>query len=170
MNKEEKRIFVAWLNDVFLKSGSVVVAHYSGLTVSHLYSLRSKMREAGGGVKVAKNRLARIALQGTDSEGLIDFFTGQTLIGYADDPMVAPKILVNFAKDNPNLVILGGGMGSKPLKAEDVGVLAALPSLDELRAKIVGVCVAPAANLARITNAPASKLARVFSAYAEKAA
>lgn len=167
LNREEKRLFVAWLNGVFAKSGSVVVAHYSGLTVSHLYNLRFKMREAGGSVKVAKNRLARIALRGTESESLSDLFFGQTLIAYAEDPMIAPRVLVNFAKDNANLVVLGGGMGRSSLRAEDVVELANLPSLDELRAKLVGVFAAPASNIARLVNAPAAKLARVFVAYAD---
>ena len=118
MEKAEKREFVAWLNGVFKDSGSVVVAHYTGLTVAQLSDLRSKMRDAGGTVKVAKNRLAKIALQGTDSEGIADLFTGQTLVAYSNDPITAPKIAIEFAKGNDKLVILGGSMGATTLDPE----------------------------------------------------
>ena len=100
MDRAEKREFVAWLNGAFKESGSVVVAHYTGLTVSQMSDLRSKMRDAGGSVKVAKNRLAKIALQGTESEGIADLFTGQTVVAYANDPIAAPKVAVEFAKAN----------------------------------------------------------------------
>ncbi|MGH6761543.1 MAG: 50S ribosomal protein L10 [Phyllobacterium sp.] len=168
MEKAEKREFVAWLNGVFKDSGSVVVAHYSGLTVAQMNDLRSKMRASGGTVKVAKNRLAKIALQGTDSEGIADLFTGQTLVAYSEDPITAPKIAVEFAKGNEKLVILGGAMGATNLDAESVKALAALPSLDELRGKLVGMIQTPASRIAQVVNAPAAQLARVFGAYARK--
>jgi large subunit ribosomal protein L10 len=168
VDRAEKREFVTGLNDVFSSTGSVVVAHYAGLTVAHMNDLRSKMRVAGGTVKVAKNRLAVIALQGTESEGMMDLFKGQTLIAYADDPVAAPKIAAEFAKTNDKLVILGGAMGSTVLNADGVKALATMPSLDELRAKLVGMIQTPATRIAAVVNAPAGNLARVFGAYARK--
>lgn len=168
MEKAEKREFVTWLNGTFQESGSVVVAHYSGLTVAQMNDLRSKMRAAGGSVKVAKNRLAKIALQGTEGEAMTDLFTGQTLIAYSQDPITAPKVAVDFAKANDKLVILGGAMGATSLNADGVKSLASLPSLDELRAKLVGMIATPATRIAQVTSAPAAQLARVFGAYARK--
>jgi Ribosomal protein L10 len=168
VDRAEKREFVASLNKVFESTGSVVVAHYSGLTVAQLNDLRSKMRAAGGTVKVAKNRLAKIALQGTKSEGIQALFEGQTLIAYSDDPVAAPKVANDFAKTNEKLIILGGAMGETTLDADGVKALAALPSLDELRAKIVGMINTPATRIAQVVNAPAGQLARVFGAYARK--
>lgn len=168
MERAEKREFVTGLNEVFKSTGSVVVAHYAGLTVAQMNDLRSKMRAAGGTVKVAKNRLAIIALQGTDSEGIKDLFKGQTLIAYSDDPVAAPKIASDFAKGNEKLIILGGAMGSTALDADGVKALATLPSLDELRAKLVGMIATPATRIAQVVNAPAAQLARVFGAYARK--
>ncbi len=168
MDRAEKREFVADLSEVFKSTGSVVVAHYSGLTVAQMNDLRTKMRTAGGTVKVAKNRLAKIALQGTDSEAIQALFQGQTLIAYSDDPVAAPKVAADFAKTNDNLVILGGAMGTTSLDADGVKALASLPSLDELRAKIVGMINTPATRIAQVVNAPAGQLARVFGAYARK--
>jgi len=168
VERAEKREFVAGLNQVFQNTGSVVVATYAGLTVAQMNDLRSKMRAAGGSVKVAKNRLAKIALQGTPSEGIQALFQGQTLIAYSDDPVAAPKVASDFAKGNDNLVILGGAMGATTLDADGVKALASLPSLDELRAKIVGMIQTPATRIAQIVNAPAGQLARVVGAYARK--
>ena len=168
MDRAEKRELVTDLNQAFLNAGSVVVAHYAGITVAQMNDLRSKMRAAGGTVKVAKNRLARIALQGTDSERMQVLFKGQTLIAYSDDPVAAPKVASDFAKGNDRLVILGGSMGTTPLDAEGVKALATMPSLDELRAKIVGMITRPATRIAQVVNAPAAQLARVFGAYARK--
>ena len=168
MDRAEKREFVTGLNEVFKSTGSVVVAHYAGITVAQMNDLRTKMRQAGGTVKVAKNRLAKIALQGTGSEEIIDLFKGQTLIAYSDDPVTAPKIASDFAKGNDKLVILGGAMGSTALDADGVKALATLPSLDELRAKLVGLIAAPATRLAQIINAPGASVARVIGAYARK--
>jgi large subunit ribosomal protein L10 len=168
VERAEKREFVTSLNEVFKSTGSVVVAHYAGLTVAQMNDLRSKMRAAGGTVKVAKNRLAIIALQGTDSEGMKDLFKGQTLIAYSDDPVTAPKIAADFAKGNEKLIILGGAMGATALDAEGVKALATLPSLDELRAKLIGMITTPATRIAQVVNAPAGQLARVFGAYARK--
>lgn len=168
MERAEKREFVTGLNEVFKSTGSVVVAHYAGLTVANMNDFRSKMRAAGGTVKVAKNRLAIIALQGTESEGMKGLFKGQTLIAYAEDPVAAPKVAADFAKTNDKLVILGGAMGSTALDADGVKALATMPSLDELRAKIVGMIQTPATRIAAVVNAPAGNLARVFGAYARK--
>src|SRR5690606_24355418 len=168
VDRAEKREFVTWLNEVFRNTGSVVVAHYTGLTVAQMGDLRSRMRAAGGAVKVAKNRLARIALQGTESEGMSALFSGQTLIAYSEDPVTAPKIAVEFAKGNDKLIILGGAMGSTVLDAEGVKALASLPSLDELRARLVGMINTPATRIAQVVNAPAGQLARVFGAYSRK--
>ena len=170
MDRAEKREFVARLEDVFSTSASVVVAHYAGLTVANMTELRSNMREAGGTVKVAKNRLVKIALQGTEAEGMAEFMTGQTVLAYADDPVTAPKVMADYAKKNDKLVLLGGAMGATVLDANGVKALAELPSLDELRGKLVGLIQAPAQKLASVTQAPASQLARVFNAYAEKEA
>jgi large subunit ribosomal protein L10 len=126
------------------------------------------MRTAGGTVKVAKNRLAKIALQGTESESIIDLFKGQTLIAYSADPVAAPKVASDFAKGNDKLIILGGAMGKTQLNAEGVKALATLPSLDELRAKLVGMIATPATRIAQVINAPAASVARVIGAYARK--
>ncbi|MCT8996937.1 50S ribosomal protein L10 [Chelativorans intermedius] len=168
MDRAEKREFVANLSQVFESTGCVVVAHYAGLTVSQMNELRSKMRQAGGTVKVAKNRLAKIALQGTKSESIQSLFQGQTLIAYSDDPVAAPKVASEFAKANGNLVILGGAMGATALDADGVKALASLPSLDELRAKLVGMISTPATRIAQVVNAPAGQVARVIGAYARK--
>ena len=168
MDRAEKRELVTGLNEAFQNAGSVVVAHYAGITVAQMNDLRSKMRAAGGTVKVAKNRLAKIALQGTGSEGIVDLFTGQTLIAYSEDPVAAPKVASDFAKGNDKLVILGGAMGTTALDAEGVKALATMPSLDELRAKIVGMIQTPATRIAAVVQAPAGQLARVFGAYARK--
>jgi large subunit ribosomal protein L10 len=168
VDRAEKRELVTNLNEAFSGAGSVVVAHYAGITVAQMNDLRSKMRAAGGTVKVAKNRLAKIALQGTDSESIQSLFIGQTLVAYSEDPVVAPKIASEFAKGNDKLVILGGAMGSTSLDADGVKALASLPSLDELRARLVGMISTPATRIAQVVNAPAGQLARVFGAYARK--
>lgn len=168
MDRAEKRELVTGLNEAFKGAGSVVVAHYAGITVAQMNDLRSKMRAAGGTVKVAKNRLARIALQGTDSESIQSLFTGQTLIAYSEDPVAAPKVASDFAKTNDKLVILGGAMGSTSLNADGVKALATMPSLDELRARLVGMISTPATRIAQIVNAPAAAVARVIGAYARE--
>ena len=168
MDRAEKRELVTGLNDAFKSAGSVVVAHYAGITVAQMNDLRGKMRTAGGTVKVAKNRLAKIALQGTESESIIDLFKGQTLVAYSDDPIAAPKVASDFAKGNDKLIILGGAMGRTALNADGVKALATLPSLDELRARLVGMIATPATRIAQVINAPAASVARVIGAYARK--
>lgn len=167
MDRTEKREMVAMLNQVFSSTGSIVVAHYSGLTVAQMSALRRQMREAGATVKVAKNRLAKIALEGTDVAHLGSLLQGPTVLAYSEDPVAAPKVAVAFAKANDKFVILGGAMGATSLDTDGVKALASLPSLDELRAKLVGLIQAPATKIAQLSTAPAAKLARVFGAYAK---
>lgn len=168
MDRAEKKELVGALKEVFTTANVVVVAHYSGLTVAQMQTLRRQMRLAGGAVKVAKNRLAKIALEGTDASAIAPLLKGPTLIAFSGDPVAAPKIAVEFAKAHEKLVILGGAMGKTALNPDGVKALAALPSLDELRAKIVGLIQAPATKVAQVLNAPAAKVARVLQAYADK--
>ena len=167
MDRAAKRELVSTLNDVFANTSVVVVAHYAGLTVADMQKLRAQMKQAGATVKVAKNRLAQIALEGTDVASISGLMKGPTLIAYSSDPVAAPKVAVDFAKANDKLVILGGAMGTTTLNVDGVRALATLPSLDELRAKLVGLIQAPATKIAQLSTAPAAKLARVFGAYAK---
>jgi len=167
VDKAEKKELVSALNGIFSSAGVVVVAHYSGLTVAQMQDLRKQMAAAGANVKVAKNRLAKIALEGTEVASLGSLLKGPTLLAFSSDPVAAAKVAVNFSKSNDKLVILGGAMGPTSLNANGVKALATMPSLDELRAKIVGLVQAPATKVAQLVNAPAGKLARVFGAYAK---
>jgi large subunit ribosomal protein L10 len=146
----------------------VVVAHYAGLTVGQMQNLRKQARAAGAFVKVTKNRLAKIALEGTDVASVAPLLKGPTVLAYSGDPVAAPKVASDFAKAHEKFVILGGAMGKTALNPDGVKALAALPSLDELRARIVGLIQAPATKIAQLVNAPAAKLARVVQAYADK--
>jgi large subunit ribosomal protein L10 len=168
VDRAEKKEAVATLHDVFDKTAVVVVARYSGLTVAQLQNLRKQARAAGATVQVAKNRLAKIALEGTSVASIGSLLKGPTLIAYSADPVAAAKVASAFAKDHEKFVILGGAMGATVLNVEGVKALATLPSLDELRAKLVGLLQAPATKLAQLSSAPAAKLARVFGAYANK--
>ena len=168
VDRAAKKELVTTLNGVFKNTAVVVVAHYSGLTVPQMQNLRKQMKQAGAQVRVAKNRLAKIALEGTGAAVIMPLLKGPTLIAYSGDPIAAPKVATDFAKTNDKLVILGGAMGRTALDANGVRALAALPSLDELRAKLIGLIVAPATKIAQLVNAPAAKLARVFNAYAKK--
>jgi large subunit ribosomal protein L10 len=168
VDRAEKRELVASLNQVFASTGVVVVAHYSGLTVAQMSALRRQMKQAGASLKVAKNRLAKIALEGTDVGHIGPLLKGPTVLAFSADPVAAPKVASDFAKGNERFVILGGAMGKTVLDPEGVKALATLPSLDELRAKLVGLIQAPATKIAQLTTAPAAKLARVFQAYADK--
>lgn len=170
MERAEKREVVTALHDVFAKTGVVVVAHYAGLTVAQMTKLRSEMRNAGGRVKVAKNRLVKLALEGTDAKGIADLLKGPTCLAFSADPIAAPKVAVKFAKANEKFVILGGAMGATVLDAKGVNSLADLPSLDELRGKLIGLIQAPASKIARTLNEPGAQLARVFGAYGKKEA
>jgi large subunit ribosomal protein L10 len=168
MDRVAKEQLVASLHQTFAETGVVVVAHYSGLSVSDMTALRAQMREAGANVKVAKNRLAKRAVSGTLYEGLFAFLTGPTALAYSTDPVAAAKVTVGFAKTHPKLIVVGGGLGDKVLDAEGVKALAALPSLDELRGRLIGLINAPATKVAGVVRAPAAQLARVLAAYAEK--
>lgn len=165
MDRTQKKEMVAFLKDVFADSASIVVVRNGGLDVAEMTSLRNEMREAGASLKVAKNRLARLALEGTDIESLGDYLVGPAVLGYSDDPVAAAKVLVKYAKKNDKLEVLGGAMGTTMLDLNGVKALAELPSLDELRGKLVGLLQAPAGKLASVTQAPAGQLARVFGAY-----
>lgn len=168
MERAEKTELVATLNQVFKSTGVIVVAHNKGLTVNQVNDLRNKMAQAGATVKVAKNRLAKLALDGTDATGIKDLFVGPTMLAYADDPMAAPKVAAAFAKGNEKFVVLGGALGKTVLDANAVKALAELPSLDELRGKIVGLIQAPATRIAGVLAAPGGQIARVINAYATK--
>ncbi|MBV9840343.1 MAG: 50S ribosomal protein L10 [Sphingomonadaceae bacterium] len=170
MDRTEKSELVAELNRTFAETSVVIVTRNLGLTVAQSTELRTKMREAGARYKVAKNRLARIAIEGTDYTTLSDLLTGPTGLSTSTDPVAPAKVVVDFAKANDKLEIVGGQMGTTVLDANGVKALATMPSLDELRAKIVGLIVAPATKLATITQAPAAQIARVLAAYAEKEA
>ena len=168
MDRSQKAESVAALNAVFNEVGLVVVTRNLGLTVAQSTALRSKMRDAGASYKVSKNRLAKIALKDTRYEGLDEYLVGPIALAWSHDPVAAAKAAVDFAKTNDRLEIVGGSMGGTMLDQAGVKALAAMPSLDELRAKIVGLVNAPATKVAQLVNAPAAKLARVFGAYAAK--
>ncbi|MFU7527338.1 50S ribosomal protein L10 [Qipengyuania sp. ASV99] len=168
MDRSQKTDAVAQLNAVFNEVSVVVVTRNLGMTVAQSTDLRTKMRDAGASYKVAKNRLARLALKDTDYVGLDDMLTGPTALAWSTDPVAAAKAAVDFAKSNDKLEIVGGSMGTQVLDEAGIKALASMPSLDELRGKIVGLVNAPATKVAQLMNAPASKLARVFGAYAAK--
>ncbi len=170
MDRSQKADSVAQLSAAFAEAGVVVITRNLGLSVAQSTDLRSKMRDAGATYKVAKNRLAKLALKDTDYTGLEEHLTGPTALAYSTDPVAAAKAVVDFAKTTDKLEIVGGSMGSTALDADGVKALASMPSLDELRGKIVGLVNAPATKVVQLVNAPASKLARVFGAYAAKEA
>lgn len=165
MNRDEKVQAVQDLNGIFTSAGVVVVTHYSGLTVADVTQLRVQMAEAGANFRVIKNRLAKIALDGTPCAGISELLAGPIAIAFSEDLVAAPKVVATFAEQNDNLVILGGVMGETILNVDDVKALAALPSLDELRAKLLSLFNTPATRIAGVLQAPAVQLARVFSAY-----
>ena len=168
MDLEQKRELVTELNAVFNDAASVVVTQYSGLSVTEITDLRNQMRAAGANFKVTKNRLTRLALADTPYAGLADMFTGPTAIAFSEDVVAPAKVAVEYAKKNEKLVVVGGAMGENVLDVAGVKALASLPSLDELRGKIVGLLQAPATKVAGVVQAPASQLARVMGAYASK--
>ncbi|HRE22466.1 MAG TPA: 50S ribosomal protein L10 [Rhabdaerophilum sp.] len=168
MDRAGKEELVSTLNTVFKNAGVVVVAHYSGLTVAQMQKLRQEMKQAGATVRAAKKRLVKIALDGTDVASIAGLMKGPTILAYSADPVAAPKVATDFAKANDKFVVLGGAMGKTALDANGVKALATMPSLDELRAKLVGLIQAPATKIAQLSTAPAAKLARVFGAYAKR--
>jgi large subunit ribosomal protein L10 len=168
VDRTEKREFVASLAQVFAETSMVVVTRNAGLTVALATDLRRKMRAAGATYKVAKNRLALLALDGTQFDGIKPLLKGPTALAWAHDPVAVAKVAVEFAKTNEKLVVIGGALGTQTLDADGIKALAELPSLDALRAKLVGMLQTPATRIAGVLQAPAGQLARVFGAYAAK--
>ncbi|WP_224817170.1 50S ribosomal protein L10 [Hasllibacter sp. MH4015] len=170
MDRAQKEKVVEELGQIFESSGVVVVAHYQGLTVAEMQDLRGRVRDAGGAVRVAKNKLAKIALEGTPAAGIADLMGGMTVLAYSEDPVAAAKAADDFAKDNDKYVILGGAMGENILDTDGVKAVAKMPSREELIASIVGCIGAPASNIAGAIGAPASNIASILSTIEEKAA
>lgn len=170
MNREQKSELVGSMNALFQDVSLVVVTRYKGLTVAEMTDLRGQMREAGAGFKVTKNRLTRLALAGTEFAGIGEMFTGPTAIAVSKDPVAAARVACGFAKKNDKLEIVGGALGKMVLDPAGVTALSKMPSLDELRGKLVGLLQAPATKVAGVVQAPAGQLARVFAAYADQGA
>jgi large subunit ribosomal protein L10 len=168
VNRSEKAESIAELNQIFKDASLMVVTRQSGLTVQEVTDLRRRIRAAGASYKVAKNRLTLRALEGTPFKALGSLFTGPTAIAYSKDPVAAAKVVAAFAKDNEKLSIVGGALGENTLDVAGVQALAALPSLDALRATIIGLLQAPATKVAAVLQAPAGQVARVFGAYGAK--
>jgi large subunit ribosomal protein L10 len=169
VDRAQKEAVVEELGQIFTDSGVVVVSHYVGLTVAEMQDYRARMRNVGGSVRVTKNKLAKIALEGTPCEGVKDLLTGMTVFAYSEDPVAAAKATQDFAKDNEKLVILGGSMGDNLPDVAGVKAVAAMPSREELIASIVGCIGAPASNIAGAIGAPASNIASIISTVEEKA-
>ena len=170
MDRAQKEKVVEELGQIFESSGVVVVAHYEGLTVADMQNLRGQMRDAGGSVRVAKNRLAKIALDGKPAASIAEYLTGMTVLAYSEDPVAAAKVMDKYAKDNDKLEILGGAMGETALDQAGVKAVAAMPSREELIASIAGQIGAPASNIAGAIGAPASNIASILSTIEDKAA
>ena len=170
VDRAQKEKLVEDLGQIFESSGVVVVSHYEGMTVAEMQDLRAQMREAGGSIRVAKNKLAKIALEGKPCASIADHLTGMTVIAFSEDPVAAAKVVDGYAKKNEKLVILGGAMGENVLDVAGVKVVAAMPSREELIASIVGCIAAPASNIAGAIGAPASNIASILSTIEEKAA
>jgi len=168
VDRAQKEQVVEELGQIFESSGVVVVAHYAGLTVAEMQDLRSRAREADSSVRVAKNRLAKIALEGKPCESMSDLLTGMTVLTYSEDPVTAAKVAQGFAKENDKFVILGGAMGENALDAAGVEAVSKLPSREELIAQIAGMLGAPASNIAGAIGAPASNIASILSTIEEK--
>ncbi len=170
MDRAQKEILVDELGQIFESSGVVVVAHYVGMTVAEMQDLRARARDAGGAVRVAKNRLAKIALQGKPCESIGDLLEGMTVLTYSEDPVAAAKVAQEYAKENDKLVILGGAMGENALDVAGVKAVSQMPSREELISTIAGMLGAPASNIAGAIGAPASNIAGVLSTIEDKAA
>ena len=170
MERAQKEAVVQNLGQIFEDSGVVVVAHYAGLTVAQMSDLRNRMREAGGGVRVAKNRLAKIALEGKPNAGMSQYLQGQTVLAYSEDPVTAAKIAKAYAKDNQKFEIVGGAMGETVLDVSGVEAVAAMPSREELLSSIAGLLGAPAGNIVSAITAPAANLAAIAETLAEREA
>jgi large subunit ribosomal protein L10 len=170
VDRAQKEKVVEELGQIFASSGVVVVAHYEGMTVAQMQDLRARMREAGGSVRVAKNKLAKIALQDQPCASIAEYLTGMTVLSYSEDPVAAAKVVVKYAKENEKLSILGGAMGDSALDVAGVKAVADMPSREELIAQIVSCIGAPASNIAGAIGAPASNIASILSTIEEKAA
>jgi large subunit ribosomal protein L10 len=170
VDRAQKEKVVEELGQIFESSGVIVVAHYAGLTVAEMQELRANMREAGGSVRVAKNRLAKIALEGTPNASIGDLLNGMTVLAYSQDPVAAAKVVDAYSQDNQKLVILGGAMGGTTLDVDGVRAVAKMPSRDELIASIAGCIGAPAANIAGAIGAPAANIASILSTIEDRAA
>ncbi|MEP2473766.1 MAG: 50S ribosomal protein L10 [Paracoccaceae bacterium] len=170
MDRAQKEKVVEELGQIFESSGVVVVSHYAGLTVADMQDLRAKAREADAAVRVAKNRLARIALEGKPCASISEYLSGMTVITYSEDPVAAAKVAEDFAKTNEQFEIIGGAMGENALDRAGVTAVSKMPSRDELIASIVGCIGAPASNIAGAIGAPASNIASILSTVEEKAA
>lgn len=168
VDRIQKKEWVGSLNSKLVESGLVVVTHYTGLTVAEITDLRAKMRAAGASFKVTKNRLTKLALSGTEYESIADLFVGPTAIATSKDPVAAAKVVADYAKANDKLKILGGSLGNKRLDVDGVKALATLPSLDELRGRLIGMISTPATRIAGVLQAPAGQVARVLRAKADK--
>lgn len=170
MDRAKKEKVVEELGQIFQSSGVVVVARYDGMTVAQMQDLRARMREAGGSVRVAKNRLAKIALDGTAPAGIAPLLTGMTVLSYSEDPVAAAKVVDAYAKTNDRFVVLGGAMGASVLDPAGVKAVAGLPSREELIASVVASIGSPAASLASAIGAPAANIAGILSTIEDKAA
>ncbi|MCL1629084.1 MULTISPECIES: 50S ribosomal protein L10 [Roseinatronobacter] len=170
MDRAQKEKVVEELGQIFESSGVVVVAHYAGLTVAEMQVLRARMSEAGGAVRVAKNKLAKIALEGKPCESISGLLTGMTVLAYSEDPVAAAKVVQDYTKENAKLVVLGGAMGSSALDPDGVKAVAAMPSREELIAQVVSCIGAPASNIAGAIGAPASNIAGILSTLEEREA
>ena len=168
MDRAQKEAVVDNLGQIFADSGVVVVAHYAGITVAQMTDLRNRMRAAGAGVRVAKNRLAKIALEGKPGEGMSKYLKGQTVLAYSEDPVTAAKVAKAYAKDNSKFEIIGGAMGATVLDASGVEAVAAMPSREELLSSIAGMLMAPAGNIVSAITAPASNLAAILQTLEER--
>lgn len=168
LSREQKADQVEWMKGVLAQSEILVVMENQGLTVAEVSDLRAKMREAGGGVKVVKNRLAKIALDGQPGGEVANLFTGPVVIAYSEDPVTAPKVVTAYAKDNDKLVILGGKMGEEPMDAAGIDSLSKMPSREEMIATIVQLIGTPASNVVGAIAAPGRNIAGIAKTIAEK--
>jgi len=168
VNRSEKKDFVKKLKEEISSSSSVIVAHYSGITVDETDKLRKEMRNNGAKFKVTKNRLTKLALEDTQFKSLADLFSGPTAIAYSEDPVAPAKVAVSFEKKIENFKIIGGGYDGEKMDKNKINFLATLPSMDELRGKILGLISAPAQKIASVVKEPAGKMARMMSAQSKK--
>ena len=168
MNREQKESFIKNLKSIMADNSLVLVFHYRGMSMTDMTDLRVQSFNSGCNIKVTKNRLTKLALEGSDKAALSEFFDGPTAIAYSSDPVQLTKLLTNFAKNNSNLVILGGIMDNEILSVEKIEILSKLPSLEEIRAQLIGLISSPAQKIASVLTAPSGDLARVFNAYSNK--